>query len=208
VITATQMLESMVDNRRPTRAEATDVANAILDGTDAVMLSAESAMGAWPVEAVAMLARIAAEAEPHRSRVSQREALRTYSHGLKLSNVDLVAVAVTRTFEHAEPAAVVVPTISGATARSIARFRLPVWTIAASPHEATCRALQFSYGVHAVHVPEPPDDWSVFARVFLAEHGVSGGIALLTEGPSARNPHANNRMEIIDLTREPAGGRP
>jgi pyruvate kinase len=207
VITATQMLESMVEHRRPTRAEATDVANAILDGTDAVMLSAESAMGAWPVEAVEMLARIAAEAEPHRSRAGQREALRTYGHGMQLSNVDLVAVAVTRTFEFAEPAAVIVPTISGTTARRISRFRLPVWTIAASPHEATCRGLQFSYGVHALHLPEQPDDWSEFARAFLAEHGIGGRIALLTEGPSARNPHANNRMEIIDLATGTPGGR-
>jgi len=207
VITATQMLESMVEHRRPTRAEATDVANAILDGTDAVMLSAESAMGAWPVEAVAMLARIAVEAEPHRSRASQREAMETYSHGMHLSNVDLVAVAVTRTFAFAEPAAVIVPTISGATARSIARFRLPAWTIAVSPHEATCRGLQFSYGVHAIHLPEAADDWSAFARAFLAEHGVAGRIALLAEGPSARNPNANNRMEIIDLTLGSQGGR-
>jgi pyruvate kinase len=208
VITATQMLESMVQHRRPTRAEATDVANAILDGTDAVMLSAESAMGAWPVDAVAMLARIAAEVEPHRSRVSQREMFRTYGRDLKLSNVDLVAVAVTRTFQFAEPAAVFVPTVSGATARSVARFRLPVWTIAVSPHEATCRGLQFSYGVHAVHLSEAPDDWSAFVREFLAERGISGRIALLTEGPSARNPHANNRMEIIDLTRDGSRGIP
>ena len=117
-----------------------------------------------------------------------------------LSNVDLVAVAVTRTFELAEPAAVIVPTISGATARRIARFRLPVWSIAVSPHHGSCQALQFSYGVHAVHLAEPPDDWSAFTRGFLAGHGISGRIALLTEGPSARNPQANNRMEIIDLT--------
>ena len=208
VITATQMLESMVEHRRPTRAEATDVANAILDGTDAVMLSAESAMGAWPVEAVAMLARIAAEAEPHRSRAGQREALQAYRHDLELSNVDLIAVAVTTVFQFAEPAAVIVPTISGTTARRVARFRLPAWTIAASPHEETCRALQFSYGVHATHRPEPPDDWSEFARAYLAEHGVAGRIALLAEGPSARNPHANNRMEIIDLTSGTPGGRP
>ena len=208
VITATQMLESMVEHRRPTRAEATDVANAILDGTDAVMLSAESAMGAWPVEAVEMLARIAAEAEPHRSRVSQREILRTYGRDLDVSDVDLVAVAATRTFELTDPAAVIVPTLSGATARSVARFRLPVWIVAVSERAATCQGLQFSYGVHAIHLGEPPDDWSAFARAFLAEQGISGRIALLTEGPSVHHPHANNRMEIIDLTERPPGGAP
>jgi len=201
VITATQMLESMVTSRRPTRAEATDVANAILDGTDAVMLSAESAMGAFPVEAVAMLARIAAEVEPHLSRVSQRDAFVAGGQGLRVSDVDLIALAVARTFERGAPAAVFVPTISGATARSIARFRLPAWLVAVSPHASTCQALQFSYGVTTVHEPEPPESWNAFARGWLAQHGIIGEIALLTEGPSARNPDANNRMEIIDLTR-------
>jgi pyruvate kinase len=204
VITATQMLESMVTQRRPTRAEATDVANAILDGTDAVMLSAESAVGAFPAEAVAMLGRIAAEIEPHRSRVAQREALETYARDLHVGTIDLIALAVARTFHNAAPAAVFAPTISGATARSIARFRLPVWIVAASPHEATCQALQFSYGVHTEHLPGDAGDWTAFARGWLAEHGVAGDIALLTEGPSARHPDANNRMEIINLSRPPA----
>jgi pyruvate kinase len=201
VITATQMLESMVTQRRPTRAEATDVANAILDGTDAVMLSAESAVGAYPAEAVGMLARIAAETEPHRSRVAQREVFETYARGLRPSTIDLIAMAVARTFKSAAPAAVFVPTISGATARGIARFHLPAWNVAVSPHEATCQALQFSYGVRSLVRPDGPSDWSAFARGWIADHGVAGEIALLTEGPSRHNPNANNRMEIIDLAR-------
>ena len=203
VITATQMLESMVTQRRPTRAEATDVANAILDGTDAVMLSGESAMGAYPAEAVAMLARIAAASEPHRSPEAQREALHTHGHDVQLSEVDLVALAVARVFDGAAPAAVFVPTISGATARSIARFRLPVWIVAVSPHEATCQGLQLSYGVTTVRRPEDAEDWSAFARAWLAEHGIEGELALLTEGPSALHPDANNRMEILALHGRP-----
>ncbi|MFZ5786073.1 MAG: pyruvate kinase [Acidobacteriota bacterium] len=200
VITATQMLESMVGQRRPTRAEATDVANAILDGTDAVMLSAESAVGAYPVEAVGMLARIAAETEPHRSAAARREVFRTHGNDAHPSEVDLVALSVARVFERAAPVAVFVPTLSGATARNIARFRLPVWAVAVSPSQATCQALQFSYGVATVHLPEGCGDWTAFARSWLADRGIGGELALLIEGPSALNPGANNRMEIITLT--------
>ena len=99
VITATQMLESMTDNRRPTRAEATDVANAILDGTDCVMLSGESAMGKYPVDAVAMLAKIAEAIEPHRSAHSVREALKDLGHGDKVSLADLIALSVETALE-------------------------------------------------------------------------------------------------------------
>jgi pyruvate kinase len=197
VITATQMLESMVTRRRPTRAEATDVANAILDGTDAVMLSEESATGAFPVEAVGMLAGIAAAVEPHRKFGSVAGGIEGPG---PTSHVDLVALAVMRTCERASPAAVFVPTVSGTTARSVARFRLPVWVVAVSPHESTCRALQLSWGVIAVHRPEEPADWNAFVRSWLRDHRLGGDIALLTEGPSERNPGANNRMEIIDVT--------
>ena len=202
VITATQMLESMTDNRRPTRAEATDVANAILDGTDCVMLSGESAMGKYPVEAVAMLARIAAAIEPRRPAMSAREIILPARKNDDASWFhDLIALGVETTFRHASPAVVIVPTRSGSTARRIARFRLPVWITAVSAMESTCQNLGFSYGVHSVHAPEHPEDWKAFARKWLREHNVDGHLVILTEGPSSKNPEANHRMEIINLRR-------
>lgn len=200
-ITATQMLESMIENKRPTRAEATDVANAILDGTDCVMLSGESAMGKYPVEAVSMLARIAEAVEPHRTVYHVREALRTISRHEKVSLTDLIALSVESTLERILPAAVFVPTRSGATARSITRFRLPVWIIAVSSQEATCQRLQFSYGVYPINESTHPDHWNSFIKEWLRSHNVKGKLAVLTEGPSSKRPDANNRMEIIDLTR-------
>ena len=202
VITATQMLQSMTANRRPTRAEATDVANAILDGTDCVMLSEESAMGKYPVEAVAMLAKIAATIEPYRSAGTVRETL--LGIGLKgpMSLTDLIALSVETTLERISPAAVIVPTHSGAMARSIARFRPPVWITAVSSLEPTCQRLQFSYGVYPVCQPDHPDDWNGYARKWLEEHEVRGNLVVLTEGPSAKHPRANNRMEIIDLSKK------
>jgi pyruvate kinase len=201
VITATQMLESMTDNRRPTRAESTDVANAILDGTDCVMLSGESAMGKYPVDAVAMLAKIGAATEPHRIAYPVREMLKAGKGSEKLSLPDLIAFSVETTLERISPAAVFVPTRSGYTARSIARFRLPVWIAAVSSEETTCQILQFSYGVHPVHESEHPENWNAFARQWLQKHGVEGDLVILTEGPSSKHPETNNRMEIIDLRR-------
>ena len=203
VITATQMLESMTTIRRPTRAEATDVANAILDGTDCVMLSGESAMGMYPVEAVEMLARIAASIEPHRQSHQVREALRGVGHEENLNLKDLIALSVETTLERISPAAVFVPTRSGASARSITRFRLPVWIAGISSQEATCQDLQFSYGVYPVHEPDHPEDWKAYVRGFLGSHGLGGNLVVLTEGPSAKHPEGNNRMEIIDLNLDP-----
>jgi len=202
VITATQMLESMTDNRRPTRAEATDVANAILDGTDCVMLSEESALGKYPVDSASMLARIAATIEPFRPGYGVRETLRAIGRDGKISLTDLIALSVETTLNRISPAAVIVPTHSGATARSIARFRLPVWITAVSSSEATCQRLQFSYGVSPMHEPDHPDDWKGYARKWLQEHEVAGKFVVLTEGPSAKHPETNHRMEIIDLDRK------
>jgi pyruvate kinase len=201
VITATQMLESMTANPRPTRAEATDVANAILDGTDAVMLSGESAMGAYPVESTAMLAKIAAAIEPCRTRVSARDLFRGIDLKGKLSPAKLIDLGVETLLQYADPVAVFVPTRSGDTARSIARFRLPIWIVAVSSQQATCQQLQFSSGVHPVCEPIHPENWNRYVANWLKAHGIEGKLAVVTEGPSRRHPDANNRLEIVDLGR-------
>ncbi len=202
VITATQMLLSMVDRRRPTRAEATDVANAILDGTDCVMLSEESAMGKYPVESVAMLASIASSTEPHRTYYSLKEALKTYARDGHASTVDLIALSVQLTLERVSPVAVIVPTHNGTTARNIARFRLPVWITAFSSLESTCQSLLFSYGVDPVHVSEELSEWNTFAREWLHSRGISHGRAILTQGPAEENPNGSHKMEILELAED------
>jgi len=201
VITATQMLESMTHNRRPTRAEATDVANAILDGTDCVMLSGESAMGEYPVDATAMLAKIAAAIEPHRTVNPIKGKLISRREDDDVHLEDLIALSVETTLERITPPTVIVPTRSGATARSITRFRLPVWITAFSRYEKTCRDLMFSYGVLPVCESDHPDDWKPWARNWLQTIGEVGNLVVLTEGPSKKHPYRNNRMEILDLSR-------
>ena len=199
VITATQMLESMTTYRRPTRAEATDVANAILDGTDGVMLSGESAMGKYPVDAVAMVTKIAAAIEPHRHRLSVKEMFEGIDLRGKLRPAHLIAIGVEASLQYESPAAVFVPTRSGATARDLARIRPAVWIVAVSSQEATCQALQFSYGVYPFYEPEHPEDWREYTRQWLRDHGVQGDLVILTEGPSTKHPGANHRMELVEL---------
>jgi pyruvate kinase len=199
VITATQMLESMTAHRLPTRAEATDVANAILDGTDCVMLSAESAAGRYPVEAVAMLARIAAAVEPGRRRVRVRELFEGVDLRARVRPEHLAALGVEACLDYVSPVAVLAPTISGDSARRVAVLRQPAWTVAVSPSEQTCQALQFSYGVLPVHEPEEPEAWNDYARQWLGQRNLPGGLVLLTAGPSPAHPERNHRVEIIEL---------
>jgi pyruvate kinase len=198
VITATQMLESMTTNALPTRAEATDVSNAILDGTDCVMLSGESATGNHPVESVAMLGKIAAAVEPFRQRVRVREMYPNADRD-RIRPEHLVAIAVEAILDYSSPAAVFAPTLTGASARRLALLRLPVWTVAVSRSAKTCQDLLFSYAVRPVHEPDEPVQWKVYVRDWLHKQGISGGSVILTAGPSSTNPDANHRMEILEL---------
>ena len=144
-ITATQMLESMIQNPRPTRAEATDVANAIVDGTSAVMLSAETASGSYPVEAVRTMARIAERAEeailldPYAPQRRRAMTLRTIP--------DAVAHATMVMAEDLDAKAILVLTNTGATAAMVSKYRPSMPILAVTPHERTLRQLNLLWGV-------------------------------------------------------------
>ena len=141
VITATQMLESMTENPRPTRAEASDVANAIFDGSDAVMLSAETASGKYPVEAVSMMARIIEEAE------SSIEEFPRPAPQERLKVAETVAELVCHASRELHMKLIAVFTHSGFTARLISRYRPLVPIVAFSPEEATRRRMALIWGV-------------------------------------------------------------
>ncbi len=195
VITATQMLESMSEHRRPTRAESTDVANAILDGTDAVMLSGESAMGQYPIDATLMLAEIAKSTEPHRE--VDRDAQRL---GDKKSSEVLIAHNIQASVRNTNPIAVITPTLSGKMARNVARYRLPIWITAFSSEESTCQGLQFSYGVLAIKTERDLPEWTPFLRDWFKEQQITEGFVIIAQGPSPEHPLANHRMGFIDLS--------
>jgi pyruvate kinase len=197
VITATQMLESMVSSRLPTRAEATDVANAMLDGTDCIMLSAESAMGKYPEEAVAMLAKIAAYTEAHRPPTRLNDLKGLCSQRQAATTTEAIASVVEHALETVPCTAVFVPTRTGTTARMISRFNPPVWIVALSRDASVCQGLAFSYGTYPVQLAEDPPNWSDFAREWLREHQMPGPVAMLVAGPSTRQPDANHRIEFL-----------
>jgi pyruvate kinase len=195
VITATQMLESMIDSAVPTRAEVSDVANAIYDGTDAVMLSAETSVGRYPVEAVRWMARIVAEAEsPTRNRGFQELPL-----AASPSPPEIVADAAYRAASVARPAAIVVLTTSGNTARLVARYRPPVPIFAFTLSGRVVRQLAPVYGVRAVEAPLLHSTDSVLADVdtlLRQQRGLKPGdtVILLAGLPIERMGPANIMM--------------
>ena len=149
VITATQMLESMTENPRPTRAEASDVANAIFDGTDAVMLSGETASGRYPREAVAMMARIILEAE---ASIAQSPAvLRRRHENRRYSIAETICESIAHAAEDLPMRAIAVFTESGNTARMLSKHRPRVCIYAFSRNLEVCNRMNALWGVHPVH---------------------------------------------------------
>ncbi len=185
VIVATQMLLSMVDSPRPTRAEATDVANAVLDGTDAVMLSEESAVGHYPVEAVQWLDRITATTEVTFSPRSTRERIRTAQAGQPVSMQQSVASAAVNLAESVGARAIVTPTHSGRTARLVASLRPSCPVVAFSRLAETRRHLALVRGVQAypsVTHARLPDLRRQAVEIVEALHIPGPGPVVLTAG--------------------------
>ncbi len=179
VITATQMLESMTTNPRPTRAEASDVANAIYDGTDAVMLSGETAVGQYPVEAVQMMARIVLETE---SDVSSTNTTGNRGGEVHLSFPDAIGHAATTAAQGVGAQAIVAFTQSGATARLISKRRPKTPIIAFTPHESIWRQLCLSWGTEPRLIDAAHDTDEMIAEVearLLLEGSVVVGDSLV-----------------------------
>ena len=153
VITATQMLESMIDNPRPTRAEVSDVANAVYDGTDAVMLSAESAAGAYPVQAVAMMAKIIVESEAQMAldRATGPQPLHHF-RGAKLSVAETICESMAHSAEDLDLSAIAIFTETGTSARLISKYRPNVRIFALSYDEEVIGKTMMLWGVHAIPV--------------------------------------------------------
>ncbi|MBV8885358.1 MAG: pyruvate kinase [Chroococcidiopsidaceae cyanobacterium CP_BM_RX_35] len=174
VITATQMLDSMVQSPRATRAEVSDVANAILDGTDAVMLSNETAVGKFPVEAVATMARIA-------TRIEQEEGLASAHANVKTprrSIPNAISQAVGQIAEQLEASAIMTLTKTGATARNVSKFRPQTPILAVTPHVDVARQLQLVWGVKPLLVLDLPST----GQTFQAALNVAQEKELLNEG--------------------------
>lgn len=156
VITATQMLESMRDHPQPTRAEASDVANAIFDGTDAVMLSAETAIGSYPVETVVMMRRIAAAAEHEQGRWQHREWLQE-PEDVSFTIADAISRSAVTVADEIAAKAIIAFTESGSTARLASKRRPRVPLLACTPLEATARRCSLYWGVRPVLMPSVED---------------------------------------------------
>lgn len=203
VITATHMLASMTDNIRPTRAEATDVANAILDGTDAVMLSEETAMGRYPVEAVGMMAKIAKATEEWRSQT--KWGLDSILQGIfekEMSVDEVITLQVHEALKKLPIAYILTPTRSGNTPRRLSRFKPEPWVLAFSRFSRTCNELAFSYGVYPLFTQSPVKDWEERTNEKLRELGLakSGDLLVLTQGPTAGKPGGTNMLKIITFS--------
>ncbi len=200
-ITATQMMESMIHSQIPTRAEVSDVANAVMDGTDAVMLSAETAVGDHPARAIETMAEICVGAEAY--RLTSNRLRRTDEH---FEFVDqAIAMAVMNTANHMDVHAIIALTESGSTALWMSRIRSDIPIYAFTRHEATLRRVSLYRGVHPVlfDVTDPHSDdlyHDIFQRLLGLGQAEEGDLLIFTKGDMRGVAGGTNAMTILRVT--------
>jgi len=207
VITATQMLDSMIVNPRPTRAEATDVANAIFDGTDAVMLSGETSNGAYPVEAVKMMdsiARAVEESEDFRQRMkSNRAECLTDDHNPGQNLGIIMSRSGVEVSSNVNAKAIVTPTLSGNTARLLSVFRPDQRVLAVTHNDRTMREMQLYWGVYPCYAPIADETESMIQNTIrVASETGAAGISdkiVLVAGLPLNSPNMVNTVRVIIL---------
>ena len=201
VITATQMLESMITNSRPTRAEITDVANAIYDGTSAIMLSGETAAGAYPVEVVRTMDLIAKTTEDN---IDYKHMHATYQYNKDISNA--IAHATVTTAHDLDAKAILTVTMSGVTAREISKYRPKCPIISCTISDQVWRQMNLSWGVHPLMIDEKQNTDELFEAAVdaaLENHLVDkDDIVVITAGVPVGVSHSTNMMKVerVDKT--------
>ena len=206
VITATQMLDSMIRNPRPTRAEVTDFANAVYDGTDAVMLSGETAQGKYPVEALQMMVHIVENTEEHLDYETLLK--KAEEHRMKSTSSALGHATVT-TANNLGAKCIITPSVSGATARVVSKFKPRTEIIGVTPNEATLRRMQIYWGVRplkSIEFSTTEDICNGAIELICAKQiAESGDIIVLTAGIPSPNVQAQKtsvsnimRIAVVD----------
>lgn len=202
VITATQMLESMINNPRPTRAEASDVANAIFDGTDAVMLSGETAIGKYVVEAVAMMSRIVARAE---AALRYEEILQHKLQVLSHTVTDAISYATCSIAQDLRAAAIISSTESGYTARMVSKYRPKAPIIAVTPNQAVLRKLALVWGVQPLQVARTEDTDAMISAAVEASLAAGminpGDLVVITAGVPVGVQGTTNLIKVHTVGR-------
>ncbi|HZW60156.1 MAG TPA: pyruvate kinase [Woeseiaceae bacterium] len=202
VITATQMMESMIGSPIPTRAEVSDVANAVMDGTDAVMLSAETAVGEYPVEAISAMAAVCIGAEKH----TLARGRTTHRMDDQFQAVDeAIAMAVMYTANHLAVKAIIALTESGSTTLWMSRIRSDIPIYAFTPHDTTSRRVTMYRGVYPVvfrveHADSQRLYREIFAKLLSRELVAEGDLVIFTKGDLSGVSGSTNAMKIIRVT--------
>ncbi|KYZ76990.1 pyruvate kinase [Anaerosporomusa subterranea] len=197
VITATQMLESMITNPRPTRAEASDVANAIMDGSDAIMLSGETASGAYPVETVETMARIAVKTE---SALNYREILTAKAGCIERTTTDAISHATVQIAHDLGAAAIITSTESGHTGRMVSKYRPQAVIVAVTSKEKTVRRLCLQWGVHPTLGPSFASTDELFSNAISSALSTGlvkeGDLVVITAGLPVGTSGTTNLIRV------------